>query len=275
MRCFSKSSIDDHMKRECPNREYSCKYCEEKGTYVSITEVHDNVCKKKSILCPNSECGSMVQRRGVKRHLETCPYEDVPCKYAKLGCGTTMRRHVISKHESDEQSHMRMAIDTVVWLEKEVNMLKQRGNLVLKNGESMTFKMTKYKQKKDGNEVFNAPQFSTTDGHSVVIQVHPNGSGSSAGQHLSVIIQVGTSGNRSDINAEVQPFNGNITVHLLNQLTDDNHHSRTGRTIAKFIASSKLDLNSSKKTQYLKDDMLYFKVSVDTPSPKPWLECTV
>ena len=133
----------------------------------------------------------------------------------------------------------------------------------------MTFKMTKYQQRRGASEAFNTPQFSTTGGHCMNIEVYANGHGSSTGQCLSVITQV-TDRDRSDDD----PFNGNITIHLLNQLADDNHHSKIGRNIPKFIALNKLDWNCTRNTQYLNDDTLFFEVTVDIPYPKPWLECT-
>lgn len=83
------------------------------------------------------------------------------------------------------------------------------------------------------------------------------------------------------------PFVGEITVTLLNQLENRNH---CGKTIVvkecsmlvrdnwgypMFIAHSKLGRDQGRNTQYLKDDTLYFRVSVDIPDHKPWLECTM
>jgi hypothetical protein len=123
------------MTNKCPNREINCLTCGESFTHANTT-LHDNVCKKKRVLCPNEGCGSQVQRIGVKRHRETCGFETVPCKYAKLGCGTSKKRHVISEHEAQDQQHLHMAIDKVAWLEEEVRFLKQRSGIVLKNMES-------------------------------------------------------------------------------------------------------------------------------------------
>ena len=36
--------LDDHLKTTCPNRDYECEDCGEKGTYASIMEEHDQVC---------------------------------------------------------------------------------------------------------------------------------------------------------------------------------------------------------------------------------------
>ena len=88
------------------------------------------------------------------------------------------------------------------------------------------------------------------------------------------------------------PFTGKVTITLLNQEEDENHHTRTmsfppdsddisGRVVdgeracsgygfSTFISHSQLD------AQYLKNDSLYFRIEVTPPKPpKPWLTCTV
>jgi TNF receptor-associated factor 4 len=90
------------------------------------------------------------------------------------------------------------------------------------------------------------------------------------------------------------PFTGKVTIKLLNQLEDKNHLSRsmkftsdidivsqrvvheerssTGWGISKYISHSDLGHNTSKNCQYLKDDRLHFKISVDAESSStPWL----
>ncbi len=42
-----------------------------------------------------------------------------------------------------------------------------------------------------------------------------------------------------------------------------------------YIPYSKLSRDSASNTQYLKDDTLYFRISVEVSDHKPWLECTV
>ena len=94
------------------------------------------------------------------------------------------------------------------------------------------------------------------------------------------------------------PFTGEVTVTLLNQLEDENHHTDTvsfpqdtedsdvsGRVVDserapigygwhKFISHNQLEVVEN--SQYLKDDCLYFQIEVEANEPeKPWLTCTV
>ena len=48
-----------------------------------------------------------------------------------------------------------------------------------------------------------------------------------------------------------------------------------GRGHLQYIPHSELSRNPASNTQYLKDDTLYFRISVEVSDHKPWLECTV
>ena len=117
-----------------------------------------------------------------------------------------------------------------------------------------------------------------------------NGNGDGKGTHVTVSCVV----KKGQYDDELKwPFNGKVIYTLLNQLHDEKHHTIEsdfkhlepddpymkpgggGRGIPKFIHHSMLTHNPKKRTQYLKDDTLYFRVSVDMPEHKPWLECTV
>ena len=78
------------------------------------------------------------------------------------------------------------------------------------------------------------------------------------------------------------PLKADVTIALLNQLEDKNHYSKTiaidtnHRNYAEcptFIPHSELELNPVKKIQYLKDDTLYFRVTVNVLN-NDWLKCT-
>ena len=82
------------------------------------------------------------------------------------------------------------------------------------------------------------------------------------------------------------PLIGKVTFMLLNQLEDKNHHQYTMEMTAEknaqsggaawgrphFIPHSSLDYDAVNNTQYLKDDTLYFRMSVEPVDHKPWLQ---
>ncbi len=80
------------------------------------------------------------------------------------------------------------------------------------------------------------------------------------------------------------PFVGKVTFKLLNQLEDKNHHSSAikffpedninagnSRGYPEYIHHSELSRDWDYNTQYLKDDTLYFRISVKVSDHKPWL----
>ena len=114
--------------------------------------------------------------------------------------------------------------------------------------------------------------------------VDANGYGDGEGTHVSVFAPI----LEGEYDAELKwPFVGEVTYTLLNQLEDSNHHTITQSIdatqnaqvsdrwgILAFIPHSALAHDPFKNTQYLKDDTLYFRVSVEVAEYKPWLECT-
>ena len=77
------------------------------------------------------------------------------------------------------------------------------------------------------------------------------------------------------------PFIGTVTYTLLNQLEDRNHHTMTLSISSKhnarigsrwgfsiFIPHSAL---AHDPVKYLKDDKLYFRLTVEVADHKPWL----
>ena len=148
------------------------------------------------------------------------------------------------------------------------------------------FKVTRFQQKKRVDAVFNSPYFySSPKGYHMYIMVYANGDDDGKGTHISVYAMV----EKGDFDYKLKwPFVGDVTLTLLNQLEDKNHCEDTinvtsgcnvragqGRGYHKFILHSSLGFNGVKNTQYLKDNTLYFMVSVSVCKRQPWLDCTV
>ena len=147
----------------------------------------------------------------------------------------------------------------------------------------MTFKLTDYQHKVENDKDFMSPSFYTSpEGYHMSIKVDANGNSVGKGTHVSVYVHILEGSNDSKLK---WPFIGSVKIELLNQLEDDNHHIKTvpfkmeqnkqvGSSLGYcwFIPHSELYHNPSNSTQYLKDDTLYFRVSVKAPDHKPWLE---
>ena len=201
------------------------------------------------------------------------------CKYTGIGCKETLPRKDLEQHEDDDSFHLHLAIETVI--EQQVKE------------KPCVFKMPEFKQHKSSQQEWYSPPFYThPGGYKMCIMVYTNGFGKGEGTHVSVFASLMKG--RNDDNLP-WPFREEVTITLLNQLADINHHTLTvsfpqdneasrrvvrgGRTpkgygFPQFIPHPQLDAQWNH--QYLKDDSLYFRIEVTPPKPeKPWLTCTV
>ena len=305
-----RKNLDTHLKEDCPNRDYACEYCGEKGTYAHITQVHDEECEMKILPCPIPECKIKMQRWCVQRHVSTeCEYNIIPCKFKGLGCDVKLKKKDMRAHEKDDKIHVHMAIDMIAKLECDLRDTKERTNKLekdikdaftltdtlnkdvqialdniatLKNGQAVKLKLKQYQQMKDQDECLESPSYYTSsNGYRMSLRVHVNGYDEYKGTHVIVFAII----LKGKFDTELKwPFLGTITFTLVNQLEDKNHKTvkvsmtseddaQIGRACgAALIRHSKLGYDPDKQTQYLKDDILYFRMSVEVADCKPWLE---
>ena len=71
--------LDNHLKNECPNRQYECPDCKTTGRYCDMTTAHLDTCPKVKIPCPNIHCKALVPRFKLSDHLTTCEYALLHC----------------------------------------------------------------------------------------------------------------------------------------------------------------------------------------------------
>ena len=187
--------------------------------------------------------------------------------------------------ETDE--NLQLAKETIHSLK---TALKEQKNLLTASKEVL--KVSQCSQKKKG---WSSPGFYTSPGgYKMSLRIDPYGNGDSKDTHVSCYIYL-ESGEYDD--TLEWPFQGVVTIELLNQLEDKNHWKRTltfdesvptksktrvfkgdnahGWGTSHFIPFSKIVYDAAKKCLYLKDDSLYFRVSVKaTSKTKPWLALT-
>ena len=195
-----------------------------------------------------------------------------------------------TQHFAMTQSHKKVS-KQVSGLQESLAQQKDELTTMMKSSEeklekssrklSFDFTMTEFKSKKANDAVWYSPPFYThTHGYRMCITVYANGNKHVKGTHLSVFALL-MEGPFDDYLK--WPFQGTITIQLLNQLEDVNHHTRTinftnttnptsiGRVTSggraegfgkhTFLPHTKLDLKSKDDCQYLKDDQLKFRVS--------------
>ena len=228
------------------------------------------------VKCPNAECGGIVQRKEFKRHVRImCPHTVIPCKYKGIGCDTQLKRKDMAAHERNDKFHLHMVMDRVS-LESQT----------LKNGGSMTYSVPEFENlRKNSEEFFSSPFYTHLRGYHMTLEVDANGYSRGEGTHVSVFAAI----LEGEYDAELKwPFVGKVHITLLNQLNDRNHLTDTLLIGTKhdmraghrwgypiFVPHSELTHDPVKNKQHLKDDTLYFRVSVEVANHKPWLECTI
>ena len=284
--------MDKHLKNTCPNRQYQCPYCKDTGRHCEITTTHLDTCPKLKIPCPNVGCDGSVPRCELADHQTKCLFEKVPCKYAEIGCEEKPLRKDLHQHENNDTFHLHLAIETVRAMK--IDQIAVEDNIRLTQASPWVFRVAKFNRHKSLNEQWYSPPFYIHPGsYKMCIHVSANGYGS--GTHVTVSVYLMRGKNDDNLS---WPFRGEVTFTLLNQLADENHHTRTlvypedkdekynarvvgsdrgseGYGWTTFISHNQLGDDAKRNCQYLKDDCLYFRITAEAPDPvKPWLTCT-
>ena len=300
-------NLDQHLENECPHRQYQCRHCKDTGRYCDMTTTHLDTCPKVKILCPNSDCTVLVPRCHLAVHKSECQFEKVSCKYAGIGCKSKPLRKDLKQHENNAFFHLNLAVETVNRQQMEINELQMKmkadkeeqkrmtDNIMAGHAGPCVFKLTEFTQHKSSKQEWYSPPFYThPGGYKLCVRVDVNGNGAAAGTHVSVFAYLMKGKNDDNL---PWPFTGDVTITLLNQLANQNHHtctiafppsseasgrlvdgemSTTGYGRIKFISHDQLDHDEAYLTQYLINDCLHFRIVVNAARPvKPWLKCTI
>ena len=254
--------IKDHVEDDCEYTEVSCKYA-------------------------NIGCEIKLKRKDMIAHEE----DDKIHLHLALGAVVELKDKNVQLQDTGLQLR-----DTIRRIEYGLQLANYKIQFSSRKRKAwnkqeivlMTFKLTDYQRKMWNDEEYMSPSFYTSpEGYHMSVIVYANGNGDGRETHVSAFVHILEGRNDSKLR---WPFIGSVKIELLNQLKDGNHHNGTipfkmehntrvgdirNLGYPLFIPQSKLYHNSSTKTQYLKDDTLYFRVSVKVPDHKPWLECIV
>lgn len=160
----------------------------------------------------------------------------------------------------------------------------QRSSSKQKLNSTCELKMTNFsKYKTEKNQWNSTPWYTAPYGYKLQLNVDPCGFGNGKDTHISVHVYL----MKGENDAMLQwPFSGDITIQLLNWREDRGHVEKTvhfndntslqtrsmvirgerasnGRGYDKFISLTDLSYNSLKNTEYLCNDTLRFKVTVN------------
>ena len=189
----------------------------------------------------------------------------------------------MAEHEEDDKLHLHLAINTTLQLKSDNKKLQSEiaelrrdfhsfAHVLQLKDEPLTYKLNGYQEKMErGQSTQFQPRYSHPQGYLFALKVDIEGKGFGRGTHIGVSVVAG----KGDYDAKLKwPLLGYVTITLLNQMEDKNHHSvtltlsgedniRQGSNCSDntFIRHSKLGYDPVKNTQYLKNDTLYFRMA--------------
>ena len=184
------------------------------------------------------------------------------------------------------QRDMKSANKTIATLRADMKSTQDTFQSVTRTGKPLIFKLTEYQKKRYNNEMTMSPSFYTSpEGYHMCLQIYANGNGDGKQTHVSAYVPI-LKGKHD--NTLKWPFVGNYFFELLNQLENKNHHIMSLNLTASkhkakvgpawgydtFIPHFMLSCDTSKRIQYLKDDALYFRLTVTQSDHKSWLDYT-
>ena len=275
---IQRHKLENHKTSECLKRPFSCPHCTYAGTYESITGEHWSVCKKLPIQCPNECSSNTIERRVLKRHLNTdCPQQEVECEFSYSGCTSRVKRCKLTEHNNENlQQHL-------LSLAKYTHQLHMHTSSSLSQSREIVFRNFKH-HLEENCEWYSPPFYSHIGGYKMCLGIDANGFCPSLSNHLGVALYM----MKGEFDSSLQwPFKGVVTIELVNHSTrgknytidivEENSHlerdykdifsrvtkgdrSEEGWGFAKFISHKQL-LKPTTGRQYLDNNSLIFRVS--------------
>lgn len=275
----------------CPNFPIICPNtpCSAVATRSVMKRHETTECLYATVKCRHSDVGCSTELRrkelteheaDVSSHLETAKAMIV-----------TLKGHVKELTENMGKLEVKMKKEMELKMERELASALDRAHLMRKG--QTTFKMGDFGAHKH-KEFKSKPFYTGRQGYKLCVIIEANGVPKVRGAYVSVYAHL----MRGEYdNKLLWPLVGTVTFELLNQLGDHNHRKRTctfppddkdnhrlvhqeiagaGYGCPKFISHAKLSgADLPKDVQYLKDDAIYLRVSMDAPDPvgQDWLRC--
>ena len=267
----------------CPNSP-----CISIVTRENMEHHRKSECQYMTVPCRHSEvgCSAELKRREQTEH------------EADMSLHLEMAKATISLLKEKVAEMKANTVKSEQKLKREMVVALERAHLL--RSAQTTFKMSGFAAHRNMSLEFKSQPFYTRPrGYKMCVIVEANGVQKVRGGYVSVFAHL-MRGEYDD--TLLWPMVGTVTFELLNQLGNYEHRKRTstfppgdkdnhrvvhqeiagaGYGCPKFISHSKLGLSSSSSTgsyeevQYLKDDAIYLRVSVEAPDPvnHDWLRC--
>ena len=199
-------SMESHMKRFCPNRQFQCEDCKEFGQWAYITGEHVEQCPEKVVECVNEGCAYRTNRGNLEDHLLDCPKKLLHCSYSDVGCTATFIREDVTTHEIE---HMPDHLDYAVKAARAF-IAPHRDHLL--QVAPAVIRIPNFSQ---SNEVRSHPFLTSIKGYKMCLLLNRK----MKCIEFSFCLMPGLYDT-----SLLWPFNGKVTLALLNQKEDRHHH---------------------------------------------------
>ena len=259
---FQRRLLDNHQGKECPKRPYSCDYCREyASTFEDVTNNHWPECKCYPLSCPNHCTPYAIERQNLEHHVsKDCPLTVVNCDFHYAGCEVRLPRKDMPAHRADNlvlhvsqlASLNQKLTERLCSNDKETDKLRQELKDVMAklDKKEQEMEQLKVKQEQDRTELerqvkcvharigvpvqitmpdFEKHKAASDEWFSEPFYTHPGG--------YRMCLCVRVVGNWVSVLAYLMrgeyddllkwPLLCDITVQLLNQKDDKQHHERT------------------------------------------------
>ena len=266
---IQRQELDRHLEEECPRRQFTCPFCKTCGEHRNITGDHIRTCPDYILECPNTGCEERIKRSQMVQHRNECPKEIVPCHHSSIGCNIMIKREELLSHDKERVSfHLDLAV------EKIHELTAHRPFTVSK---IPVIKMQNYSQNKE--EWISPGFYVSTGSYKMALKISTYKW--SFIEYTSCYLAL-LPGDYDD--TPEWPFQGEVTVELLNQLEDRDHITIVHHINDSYnnrVVPPKVNgewwfiglINEDSLPYYFHDNnTLYFRISVMINSKtKPWL----
>ena len=208
--------IREHLETACQLRLVECEICHQKITYKDVKD-HPEVCPSVEIICPNDGCSTNIFRGQLSAHLNICPQQQIECPYHEVGCSVQILRKDLQEHlQGSIDYHSKVARETVILLRKEVEEQQQCTRV-----PPLTFRVKGYSKFAE-KEQWTTNFFTHKSGYKMELSIYPRGNTENNKDYIAVYFNILPGPKDEEL---AWPVDLSITVDLLNQCSDDQHHS--------------------------------------------------
>ena len=230
---LQRRKLDRHLIQVCPRRQFTCPFCKTHGEHRHITGDHITTCPDYILECPNTGCDKRIKRSQIAKHRNKCPKEIVPCPHSSIGCSSPMiKREELPSHDKEcMSSHLDLAVKKIHELKRDQERASSHHDLTIRELRCDLHRAVKEIHELRAQRPFTANKIPVIKMQNVSqCNISPGFYLSPCGYKMALKVtrSIGINCCLALLPGEYDdtlewPFQGEVTVELLNQLEDKDH----------------------------------------------------